>query len=144
MGERRSGGERRTGEMPAVGAPVKERGKRDRREGDRRDSPRVPLKLWVRDPAVGGSFSERDGDIGAGGLYFVDNHPPVGSTIEVRFTLPNAEGEIRCSGELLSVEPADRGRYGARLRFVGLTVPQELAVARFLDDFIEESGAFKR
>jgi hypothetical protein len=142
MGERRTG-DRRTGEIPAVNTS-KQRNAKDRREEDRRESPRVAIKLWVREPAVGGSFEEREGDIGVGGLYFVDNHSPIGTVIEARFNLPNYDHEIRCRGELLRVETADKGRYRAHLRFVGLTVKQELAVARFVDDFIEESGAFKR
>jgi PilZ domain-containing protein len=143
MGERRTG-ERRTGEIPAVGQPpAEQRQSKDRREEDRRDSPRIPIKLWVREPKVGGSFAERQGDIAVGGLYFVDNHSPLGSTVEVRFSLPNYEKEIRCKGELLRVEPKDDGRYGAHLKFVGLTVDQELAVARFVDDFIEETGKFR-
>lgn len=133
MGQR----DRRTGEIPAVGGP-------ERRQGDRRESPRIPIKLWVRDPAVGGSFEEREGDIAVGGIYFLHNHPPLGTVIEVRFHLPNIDKEIRCKGELLRVDAEDRGQHGAHLKFVGLDVETELAIARFLDDYMEESGAFKR
>lgn len=138
MAERRSGDRRQTGESPAHDAgeagDAGRRG-RERRAGDRRDSPRIPIKVWVRDPAAGGSFEERDGDIGVGGMYFIDRHPPIGTLVEVRFTLPGSTREIRCKGEILRVSAeADRGRYGAHLRFIDLEVASELVVARFIDD----------
>jgi|SRR5579863_8032551 hypothetical protein len=143
MGERRAG-QRRTGEMPAVEQPVQERQKKDRREGDRRDSPRLPVKLWVRDPEVGGSFEERQGDVGTGGLYFVGDHPPLGSVVEARFTVPGRNGDIRVKGEVIRVEATDRGRYNAHLKFVSLDVETELAIAKYVDDEITASGAFKK
>ena len=137
MDDQRSG-QRQSGEMPVAGQPGQDR------QTDRRESPRLPVKLWVRDPAVGGSFEERSGDIGVGGLYFLGDHPPVGNLVEARFTVPGREGDIRFKGEVIRVEPADRGRYNAHLRFVGLDVKTELAIAKYVDDEITASGAFRK
>ncbi len=138
MSERRSGDRRRTstGEVPARGEkPKDDRRGRDRRAGDRRESPRIPLKVWVRDLTAGGSFEQRDGDVGVGGVLFAERHPDIGASVEVRFQLPGSDREILCKGEVLRVtEEADRRRYGAHLRFVDLDVASELAIARFIDE----------
>jgi hypothetical protein len=99
---------------------------------DRRDSVRVPIRLMIRDPALGGSFEERSGNLALGGVYFAEDHPPLGSHLEVRFLLPGTREEIRARGEVLRItrEGAD---FGTHLRFEDLTLETELALARFLE-----------
>ena len=63
-------------------------------DADRRESARVPVRLLVRDLALGGSFEARDGNLGLGGLFFEALHPPAGQRLEVRFLLPGVEGEV--------------------------------------------------
>jgi hypothetical protein len=128
--DRRTGRERRGGPVSPEVASTR---KRERRMGDRRDSPRVPLKLLVRQVDLGGSFEEKDGDISVGGVYFADRHTPAGRQVELRFRLPGRDKEIRCQGEILRVSEG-KGRYGAHVRFVDLPTDVELAVARFIDD----------
>lgn len=107
--------------------------KRERRMGDRRDSPRIAIKLLVRQVDLGGSFEERDGDIGIGGVYYEDRFLPAGRHVELRFRLPGIENEIRCMGEILRISESP-GRFGAHVRFVDMPTATELAIARFLDD----------
>lgn len=104
-----------------------------RRMGDRRDSPRICLKMWVRMVEAGGSFEEKDGDVAVGGAYFEDKHLPVGKQVQLRFTLPGKTEEIRCDGEVLRIsEQADR--FGAHVRFIDMPTEAELAIARFIDE----------
>lgn len=117
--------DRRTDPQPPDG-PV-------RRMGDRRDSPRIKVKLWVRQVDAGGSFEEKEGDIGVGGAYFKDRHVPVGRTVQLRFRLPRRDEEIRCDGEILRVGE-EEGGFGAHVRFLELPTEIELAIARFIDD----------
>lgn len=102
------------------------------RPEERRDSGRVPIRLMVRDPEVGGSFEERPGNLSLGGIYFTDGHPPSGTRLEVRFLLPGAGAEIRGTGEVLRVT-REGSAFGVHLKFLDLSVEAELAVARFLE-----------
>jgi hypothetical protein len=101
-------------------------------EEDRRDSLRVPIRLLVRDSALGGSFEERSGNLSLGGVYFTEGHPPFGTRVELRFLVPGARGEIRCEGEILRVTRASGG-FGAHVRFHDLPLETELAIARYLE-----------
>jgi len=101
-------------------------------EEDRRDSRRVPVRLLVRDLTVGGSFEERAGNLGLGGVYFTEGHPPPGSRVEVRVLLPGTRSEIQATGDIVKVTP-DASGFGAHVRFANLPLDMELALARFLD-----------
>jgi hypothetical protein len=98
---------------------------------DRRDSARVPLRLLVREAALGGSFEERDGHLSLWGVDFEALHPPAGGRFEVRFLLPGRQEEVRAHAELLRVS-REGDRFGAHLRFLDLPLEAELAVARHL------------
>jgi uncharacterized protein (TIGR02266 family) len=105
-----------------------------RRMGDRRDSPRIPLKLKVRYPENGEAFVERDGDIALGGVYYTEAMPPQEARVEVRFSLPTLQQEAHCTGEILRISSTEDGRPGVHVRFDELPVELELALARFIDD----------
>jgi len=98
---------------------------------DRRDSARIPLPLLVRDESLGGSFEERQGNLGLGGVFFDALHPPASDRFEVRFILPGAREEIRACAEVLKVT-REGERFGTHLRFLDLPLDTELAIARFL------------
>lgn len=98
---------------------------------DRRDSTRIPLPLLVRDESLGGSFEERQGNLGLGGVFFDALHPPASDRFEVRFILPGAREEIRAAAEVLKVT-REGERFGTHLRFLDLPLDTELAIARFL------------
>lgn len=97
---------------------------------DRRESVRVPIVLQIREVALGGSFEERAGNLGLGGVYFESLHPPVGSRFELRFLLPGTS-EVAVPGEVLRVT-REGERFGIHLRFVDVPLDTELAIARFL------------
>jgi PilZ domain-containing protein len=102
-------------------------------EGDseRRDSARVPIRLLVRDTALGGSFEPFDGNLGIGGVYFEALHPPVGSAVELRFLVPGAREEVYVLGDVLRVS-REGARFGAHVKFVEIPLEAELAIARWL------------
>lgn len=98
---------------------------------DRRDSLRIALPLLVREEELGGSFEERPGNVGLGGVYFEALHPPAGNRLDVRFILPGRRDEIQALAEVLRVT-REGERFGAHLRFVDLPLDTELEIARFL------------
>ena len=118
--------------------PVAVEGGPQRRMGDRRDSPRIPLTLWVRMVDAGGSFEEKQGDVGVGGAHFTDRHHPVGKAVQLRFRLPEADKEFNVDGEILRVSEQGDG-FGAHVRFVDPNTEVELAIARYLDRLSAEN-----
>ncbi len=114
----------------------REKGKPDAQaraaEADRRESLRVPIRLMIRDAALGGSFDERTGNLGLGGVYFTEGHPPHGTRVEIRFILPGQRMEVRAVGEILRVS-REGDAFGAHVRFQDLPLETELAIARFLE-----------
>jgi hypothetical protein len=98
---------------------------------ERRDSLRVPIRLLVRDATLGGSFEERTGNLGLGGVYFTEGHPPYGNRVELRFVLPDTRHEVRATGEILRVS-REGGSFGAHVKFEDLPLESELEIARFL------------
>jgi hypothetical protein len=101
--------------------------------GDRRDSPRIPIKILVRQVELGGSFEEHQGDIGVGGVFFEERAFPTGGRVELRFRLPGRASEVRCQGEIVRISQLP-GKPGAHVRFLDLPTEVELAIARFIDD----------
>lgn len=106
--------------------------KREMSLDERRDSARVPIRLMVRDLGLGGSFEEREGNLALGGVYFAEGHPPIGNRVELRFLVPGTRVEVRAVGEVLRVTRAGAA-FGAHVRFEGLPLEAELALARFLE-----------
>lgn len=107
-------------------------GRARKADADRRDSVRIPIRLMVREAALGGSFEERPGNLSLGGVYFTEGHPPFGTRVELRFVLPEERVEVQAQGEILRVS-REAGAFGAHVRFHDLPLASELAIARFLD-----------
>jgi hypothetical protein len=110
------------------------------RDDERRDSPRVPMTFLLRDVAnPRGGWEERTGDLSIGGIAWRGKTPPHGTTVDVRFRLLGVPREIQCKGEIIRV--VDQGQtIEFRVRFVELDVASELAVAKFLDEWIETNA----
>jgi hypothetical protein len=96
---------------------------------ERRDSARIPVRLLVREPALGGSYEEREGNLSIGGVLYWALHPPVGGRVEVRFFIPAFRREVRAVGEVLRVT-REGGRFGTHVRFVDLPIEEEMTLAR--------------
>jgi len=104
----------------------------ERRKGERRISPRVPMAFLVRDLKEGPSYEERHGDIGLGGIWWEGRYPPLGRKVEVRFRLPGVPQEIHASGEIIRLSESGR-QLGFHMRFTQLDVESELAIAKYLE-----------
>lgn len=144
--ERRGAGkDRRTvssSEKPVRAKPRKvvpdrtELRRRERRMGDRRESPRLPIKVWVKNTASN-KFEQVDGDLSVGGMHFVDKLPIEGKKIDLRFKIPGRDEEVHVAGEVIKISKKQTG-YGAHVRFGEMDIDTQLAIARFID---ERSGA---
>jgi hypothetical protein len=90
---------------------------------ERRESPRVPMRFLVR-------RAGSEGDLSLGGCALRGGALEGGTQVELRLLLPSAPDELKVQGEVL---PGARGE-AARVRFLDLSVEEELAIARHLDD----------
>lgn len=106
---------------------------RERREADRRDSPRFPMRFLVRDHGEDNLWEEREGDLSLGGIHWLAVHPPRGERVDVRFRLPGIPREIRAQGEIIRLSEAGKV-LGFHVRFTDLDVESELAIARYIDE----------
>lgn len=110
--------------------------KKQQTDDERRDSPRVPMTFLVRDVGLrDGEWEERQGDLSLGGIYWRGKTAPHGTEVDVRFRLPGVPKELRGRGEIIRVKAAGVG-IDFHLRFVELDVQSELAIAKFLDDWL--------
>jgi hypothetical protein len=109
---------------------------------DRRDSLRLPMRFLVRETGnVDGEWEEREGDISLGGIYWRGKTMAVGKEVDVRFRLRGVARELRARGEIIRVKTGESG-IDFHLRFTEVELEVELAVARYMDDWIKEnSGA---
>jgi hypothetical protein len=97
---------------------------------ERRESPRVPMRFLVRRAGSEAGFEAFEGDLSLGGCALRGGALEGGTQVELRLLLPSAPDELKVQGEVL---PGARGE-AARVRFLDLSVEEELAIARHLDD----------
>lgn len=103
------------------------------RSEDRRESPRVPMRLLVRRAGSGAVYEAWPGDLSLGGAAWQGGALEVGAEVELRFKLPSAEAELHARGEVLKVTETAEGPR-THVRFVELSMEAERAIARYLDD----------
>ena len=98
-----------------------EPGSRDRRDtGERRGSPRIPLEMWVEETTEGERYFRRAGNLSRGGLRLEHTIPlPIGTTVNLTFTLPGDHASISVSGQIVSSAGPDDLKMG--LKFVDPT-----------------------
>lgn len=123
MADRRAGSDRRARHL--IAEPIER--KANRRQGDRRDSPRVAATLELDDGA--GRTAAR-GELGLGGASFTTAHPPAGAQVLLRCSLGGTtlEAKARVVGREVHGHETT-----VHLAFGELPVDVELALARWLD-----------
>jgi hypothetical protein len=97
---------------------------------DRRDSHRIPIELMVREELLG-SYDQRVGNLGLGGVFFTAGHPPPRSRMDLRLRLQGIRDEVALEGEVVRVTE-QAGQFGLHLSFVEPSLELEMAVARYL------------
>jgi hypothetical protein len=123
--------ERRT--LGLVPEPIER--KSDRRDEERRDSPRVPRRLWVVDSNEGGVPKVFDGEVGLGGASWNTAFPPMSEYFEVRFRVPEYEEEVKLPAKVCRVVTQGEDNR-VQVVFTDLPLRHELALARYLDDCV--------
>lgn len=110
-----------------------ERRRLERRKGDRRESPRVAVKMWVRGIETEEQGWEYFGNISLGGAFIeTDTPPPEGRIVEIKLMNIDEEGDLILEGEVIAI---DIGR-GIRVKFIESNFEDERRLARYLDELI--------
>ena len=133
--DRRSDVDRRR--FDALGEPLERDG--DRRDEERRGTPRLSQRLWIADPVEGGVDKVFDGELGLGGASWITRYPPLSSTVEVRFRVPTTSEEVSAHAKVIAMRPYD-GETHVRVMFTDLELKGELALARYLDERTQPFG----
>jgi PilZ domain len=101
-------------------------------ETDRRGGPRIPIEMWVEET----TNYRRAGNLSRGGLRLDHTIPlPIGTVVNLTFTLPGDSAPVKVAGEIVSTAGPDELRMG--VKFVGLTGD---ALAR-IDAYLARVGA---
>jgi len=107
---------------------------------DRRDSPRVPMRFHVRPSSGQGEWAAHEGDLSIGGALFHTASAMAGDLYQIKFNLPDKGQEVVCQAEVLRVREAGPLKR-VHLKFSELSLEQELAIAKYIDDLIASLGS---
>jgi hypothetical protein len=108
--------------------------KKERREEERRDSPRIEVALDVREPGKAGRSCV--GNLSIGGASFVTAEPMTGDTVELMFSIPTYVGPIVAKAVVVGRQTFGQ-RQQVNVVFVDLDVEIELAIAQWFDDSLQ-------
>src|SRR3954454_6398275 len=93
---------------------------------ERRGGPRIPIEMWVEETTGSERYFRRAGNLSRGGLRLEHTIPlPVGTMVNLTFTLPGDKTAIAISGEIVSAAGPEELRMGGKV-----TAPSPEAPAR--------------
>jgi hypothetical protein len=88
--------------------------------GERREGPRIPIEMWVEETTDSERYFRRAGNLSRGGLGLDHTIPlPLGTVVNLTFTLPGDSGPVKVMGEIVSTAGPEELRMG--VKFTGLT-----------------------
>ena len=103
--------------------------------GERRGEPRVPIEMWVEETTGSERYFRRAGNLSRGGLRLEHTIPlPVGTIVNLTFTLPGDKTPVAVSGEIVSAAAPEELRMG--VKFLD---PTPEALER-IDAFLSKAG----
>jgi hypothetical protein len=104
--------------------------------GERRGGPRIPIEMWVEETTGSERYFRRAGNLSRGGLRLEHTIPlPVGTVVNLTFTLPGDKIPIAVSGEIVSAAGPEELRMG--LKFIDATPEAQAQI----DAFLARAGA---
>ena len=112
--------------MSSVTGPKGKRG-----DGERRSGPRIPLEMWVEETTDEERYFRRAGNLSRGGLRLEHTIPlPLGTTVNLTFTLPGDDAPIVISGQIVSSAGPEDLQMG--LKFVNITAEAQRRIDAYL------------
>jgi uncharacterized protein (TIGR02266 family) len=98
---------------------------------ERRTSVRFAVEMWVEEVTNGNQVFRRAGNLSRGGLYLDQTIPiPIGTKVQLRFTLPEETTALQVAAEIVSINPTQQ--LGMGVKFLD---PDASTLAR-IDDYL--------
>jgi hypothetical protein len=99
---------------------VERRVSADRRAADRRETPRVPLELWMEEMAGDDVYFRRTGNLSEGGVFFDRAIPhALGTVVTLKFALPGDKEMVVARGKVVAAANVDAG-LGMGVKFISV------------------------
>ncbi len=103
---------------------------------ERRGAARIPVEMWVEETTGSERYFRRAGNLSRGGLRLEHTIPlPVGTGVNLTFTLPGDDVPITLTGEIVSATPPEDLRMGVKF----VTVSDQARAQ--IDAFLSRAGA---
>ncbi|HEX3902177.1 MAG TPA: PilZ domain-containing protein [Polyangia bacterium] len=103
---------------------------------ERRGGPRIPIEMWVEETTGSERYFRRANNLSRGGLRLEHTIPlPVGTHVNLTFTLPGNKEPMEVTGEIVSAAAPEELRMG--VKFTNLS--QEARAQ--IDAFLARAGA---
>src|SRR5579872_359092 len=84
-------------------------------DGERREGPRIPIEMWVEETTESERYFRRAGNLSRGGLGLDHTIPlPLGTIVNLTFTLPGDSSAVQISGVIVSTAGPDELRMGVK------------------------------
>ncbi len=106
----------------------------DRRDGERRRSPRVPIEMWVEEsPRERETYFQRSANLSVGGIFLDHTVPhPLGTEVKLQFTLPGESEPVKVVGQIVGATPDDAAA-GMSVKFISMSDEARAAIERWLE-----------
>jgi uncharacterized protein (TIGR02266 family) len=103
---------------------------------ERRGDPRIPLEMWVEETTGSERYFRRAGNLSRGGLRLEHTIPlPVGTQVNLTFTLPGDKTPVEVTGEIVSATPPEDLRMGVKFTSLGAEASSRI------EAFLARAGA---
>jgi c-di-GMP-binding flagellar brake protein YcgR len=100
-------------------------------DGERREGPRIPIEMWVEETTESERYFRRAGNLSRGGLGLDHTIPlPLGTLVNLTFTLPGDSSAVRISGEIVSTAGLEELRMG--VKFINITEDARARIDAYL------------
>ena len=119
--------------------PDDARGKKDRRQEERRTKDRIPVKMWVRNIEGEADYFQQTANLSVNGMYILSPNPySAGTVIDIEFQVPGTDYIIKCGAEVLKCTD-EEPMIGLSVRFKNMTEQDkkivEKAIAQLANEF---------
>jgi hypothetical protein len=100
-------------------------------DSERRGGPRIPIEMWVEETTESERYFRRAGNLSRGGLRLDHTIPlPLGTVVNLTFTLPGDSSAVQVAGEIVSTAGPDELRMG--VKFINLTPEAQARIDGYL------------
>jgi PilZ domain len=104
--------------------------KRDRRDEERRNSPRKEVAFDVREPKKKARSCQ--GDVSVEGASYITTAPPLGDVVQLMLTIPTYAGPMVAQGRVVARKGVPNGTQ-ISITFTDIDIEAQLALASWIE-----------